>query len=295
MDIELKLLRSFAAIYERGSISRAAGQLSCTQAAMSMRLKMLEQEIGGLLFQRQHHHLEPTALGSEFYAKALTLLSTYDELISKTRSRALIHKVRIGMPDDYALGIFSHVIASLRKDMNEFDLEIVCGLSANLVAGLQRQDIDLALVTLAAPPSSARLAIEARLDWVFHADFRRAVGAPIALSAYPEGCVFRKAMITALDFGAIPWRVASQSKSRSGVIAAVRAASAITVMAEGTAPADLLAMPQSHGLPALAPIPIYMLRGSGPGNAAITRVEQAIHSQLEAAYGSNGKKLRAQG
>ena len=109
MDIELKLLRSFAAIYERGSISRAADQLRCTQAAMSMRLKMLEQELGGQLFQRQHHRLEPTALGSEFYAKALTLLSTYDELISKTRSRAHIQKVRIGMPDDYALGIFSGV------------------------------------------------------------------------------------------------------------------------------------------------------------------------------------------
>jgi len=284
MDIELKLLRSFTAIYERESISRAAEQLLCTQAAMSMRLKMLEQEVGGHLFHRQHHRLEPTALGSEFYAKALTLLSTYDELISKTRSRALIHKVRIGMPDDYALGIFSDVISNIRKDIADFDLEIVCDLSANLVAALQRQDLDIALATLAAPPSSARFMIEAKLNWVFHPEFKRTVDSPVALSAYPEGCVFRKAMIASLEANLIPWRVASQSKSRSGVIAAVRAGAAITVMAQGTAPPDLMAAGESHGLPKLDNIPIYLMRGNGPENAAIVRIEVAIRRQLEADY-----------
>ncbi len=293
MDIELKLLRSFVAIYERGSISRAAEQLGCTQAAMSMRLKMLEQELGGQLFQRQHHRLEPAALGSEFYAKALALLSTYDELISKTRSHAHIQRVRVGMPDDYALGIFSSVLSRIRKDIDEFDLEIVCDLSANLVASLQRQDIDIALATLVAPPSSTRFMVEARLNWVFHPDYRRTVGAPVALSAYPEGCVFRKAMITSLDLRSIPWRVASQSKSRSGVIAAVRAAAAITVMAEGTAPSDLLARPESHGLPKLDPIPIYMLRNNGPVNEAVSTIETAIRSQLEADYKARGEAVSA--
>ena len=119
------------------------------------------------------------------------------------------------------------------------------------------------------------------------------VGAPVALSAYPEGCVFRKAMITSLDSRSIPWRVASQSKSRSGVVAAVRAAAAITVMAEGTAPADLLARPESHGLPRLDPIPIYMLRSNGPANDALSKIEAAIRYQLEADYKASGEALPA--
>ena len=48
MDIELRLLRSFAAIYECGTLSRAADRLACTQAAMSMRLKLIETEVGEL-------------------------------------------------------------------------------------------------------------------------------------------------------------------------------------------------------------------------------------------------------
>ncbi len=284
MDIELKLLRSFAAIYERGSISKAAEQLLCTQAAMSMRLKTLEQEMGGHLFHRQHHRLEPTALGSEFYAKTLTLLSTYDELISKTRSRAQIHKVRIGMPDDYSLGIFAKVLGQLRQDIADFDLEIVCDLSANLVAALQRQDLDIILATLAAPPSSARYVIEAKLDWVHHPDYRRTAGSPVAIAAFPEGCVFRKAMITSLETNKIAWRVAVQSRSSSGVMAAVRSGAAITVMAQGTTPPDLMVARKQDGLPKLDNIPIYLLRSESSKSVTILRIEEAIRSKLEADY-----------
>ena len=35
MDIELRLLRSFVALHEVGSVSRAAERMACTQAAMA--------------------------------------------------------------------------------------------------------------------------------------------------------------------------------------------------------------------------------------------------------------------
>ena len=75
MELDLRLLRSFVAIYECGTLSRAAEKLACTQAAMSMRLKMLETEIGELLFRRLHHRLEPTPAGADLYGRALNVLS----------------------------------------------------------------------------------------------------------------------------------------------------------------------------------------------------------------------------
>ncbi len=74
MDIDVRLLRSFVSIFERGSLSRAAEHHSCTQAAMSMRLKWLESEMGEALFVRHHHRLEPTFKATEFYARALVVL-----------------------------------------------------------------------------------------------------------------------------------------------------------------------------------------------------------------------------
>jgi DNA-binding transcriptional LysR family regulator len=288
MDIELRLLRSFVAIYERGSLSRAADRLACTQAAMSMRLKMLETEIGGRLFLRRHRGLEPTAQGSELYAKALGVLAAYDEMISTTRRGAAQPKLRIGVPDDYALGILGPVLRDLGRAPGAAEraaeLEIVCDLSANLMAALQRQDIDIALVTLAAPPAARTLSVEARLDWVHHRDFRPAAGEPVGLAAYPEGCVFRGRMIAGLEAAGRPWRVLAQSRSHAGIMAAVRAGAAVTAMARGTAPADLTATAETDRLPGLAPVPIHLVSHGRAASPAARRLEEAMRRALGRAY-----------
>lgn len=281
MDIDLRLLRSLVAIYEHGSLSRAADQLCCTQAAMSMRLKMLEDKVGSPLFLRLHHKIEPTPLGSELYAKALGVLASYDELISTTRSRAVMTKVRIGVPDDYAYGILASAMRQLGRDIDAIDIEIVCDLSANLHAALHRQDLDLSLATLVSPPSSVRHAIEARLRWVHHVEYRADPASPVTLSAYPEGCVFRRAMIAALETAQMPWRIATQSRSQSGVLAAVRAGFAVTSMAQGTAPADLVSSVASESLPPLNSIPIYLMRAENARHAAVSRVEDVLRDHLQ--------------
>ncbi len=284
MDIEVRLLRSFVAIYERGSLSRAADKLACTQAAMSMRLKMLETEIGGLLFVRQHHRLEPTSKGSELYAKALGVLAAYDEMISTTRSERPRQKVRVGVPDDYALSIFSRVMAGMRDDMADMEIELVCDLSANLVAALQRQDVDLALVTLASRPSSARISTEARLNWVYGHSFDPSDEGTINLAAYPEGCVFRRAMIAALEATHRSWRVAVQSRSHAGIMTAVRAGLAVTSMAAGTTPDGLIEMAQTDVLPALDTVPIYLMSQGERATPAARRIEDKIINELESVF-----------
>lgn len=158
---------------------------------MSMRLKILETEIGEALFLRQHHKLEPTFKATELYAKALSVLAAYDEMISATRSRQPRQKLRLGFPDDYALGLLPtpsrpcmwQVTTSRSK------LSATSGL-ANLSAAFQRGDVVLALVTLETRPPSAVLGLNMVLSWVSHPAFQREAAEAVALAAYPEGCVF---------------------------------------------------------------------------------------------------------
>lgn len=284
MDIEVRLLRSFVTVYERGSISRAAEKLGCTQAAMSMRLKLLETEIGCTLFIRQHQRLEPTSKGSELYAKALSVLAAYDEMLSTTRSETPREKVRIGIPDDYALSIFARIMAKMHDDMRDMEIELVCDLSANLVASLQRQDVDLALVTLASRPSSARIKTEAQLNWVYSPSFDIREHQAVNLAAYPEGCVFRRAMITSLEAKHLHWRVAIQSQSHAGIVAALHAGFAVTSMAAGTAPHGLLEQAQTETLPALESVPIYLMSQGANASSAARRIEDKIISDLETIF-----------
>ena len=276
MHIDLRLLRSFVAIHECGSMSRAATRVHCSQAAMSMRLKILEDQVGHRLFLRHHHRLEPTALACELYAKALAVLASYDELVSTTRSRDDIQKVRIGVPDDYALSYIARVFADNALQIDGLELDIVCDLSSNLVAAVQRQDIDFALVTVVFPPPNSILISQANLLWIHHPSWNPYTAAAVPLAVYPEGCVFRKAMIAALEDAHKPWRIVTQSRSQAGVLAAVHGGVAITVMADGTVPVDLATINSGEILPTLNQIPIYLVKRPGDLPKAITALERGI-------------------
>lgn len=255
MDIELRLLRSFVAIHETGSVSRAADRMACTQAAMSMRLKMLETEIGAPLFLRRPGGLQPTPRGAELYARALGVLSAYDEMLSATRSRPPRDRLRLGMPDDYASGWLGGLIADLGPAFDRLEIDLVCDLSANLMAALERREIDLALVTTAARPAGTTSTVEMPLHWLTAADWT----GEVTLAAYPDGCVFRRAMTQTLDAAGRVWRVGVQSRGQAGIFAAVRSGRAVTAVAAGTGPADLTERATAPGLPALPPVPLHLV------------------------------------
>jgi len=255
MDLELRLLRSFAAIYEEGTLSRAADRLHCTQAAMSMRLKLIETEIGETLFLRRHHRLEPTPKAVALYAKALGVIAAYDEMMSETRSQKPRQRLRLGVPDDYALGILPRALAKLGPDSG-YEIEIVCDLSANLASAIEHRQLDLALATLASRPANCQFEAELSLRWI---GLTTVPASPLPLAAYPEGCVFRRAMIAALEAAGRPWFVQAQSRTHAGIIAAVRSGLAVTAIAKGTAPPGLRELGKAQGLTILPDVPIYLL------------------------------------
>lgn len=258
MDIDLRLLRSFVQMHETRSISRAAERMACTQAAMSMRLKMLETEIGSPLFRRVPQGLETTPRGADLYAKTLGVLQAYDEMMSQARADGGVERLRLGMPDDYALGWLGKVLPAL----DGAEVEVSCDLSAQLMARVARGELDLALVTLAARPAQVVAERHVGLNWVGQPAPDRA--APVRLAAYPEGCVFRRAMTGALEAAGLGWRIALQSRNHAGIFAAVRAGVAVTAVAEGTAPVDLPEYAAAPGLPPLPPVPVYLVGAAAP-------------------------------
>ncbi len=269
MDLDLRLLRSFVAIYELGSLARASERLHCTAAALSMRLKLLEGEIGAPLFWRHATGMEPTARGSDLYARALGVLAVYDEMMSATRSRPARARVRIGLPDDYAMGWLAAALRGLGPRFDKVEVEVVCDLSSNLIARVQRQEIDIALATVATRPALARSSLTVPLRWIGQ-------GADVVpLAAYPEGCVFRRNMIQTLEAAERGWRVAVQSSSRAGIISAVRSGQCVTAVAAGTAPPDVVEQVSTAFLPALPDVPVYLL-GQANAPAMVARVESAL-------------------
>ena len=75
--MELRVLRYFITIAEEGSISKAAEKLMITQPTLSRQLKDLEQELGELLFIREHIkslNKENQGISSGFFGSLSTVV-----------------------------------------------------------------------------------------------------------------------------------------------------------------------------------------------------------------------------
>lgn len=73
--MDLRQLDQFVTVYEEGSFSRAARRANCTQPALSVQIRNLEDELGVSLFTRSRRGVVPTIAGKRLYARSLSILS----------------------------------------------------------------------------------------------------------------------------------------------------------------------------------------------------------------------------
>lgn len=72
-SLELRTLRSFVAVVDAGSLSRAAASLYVAQPALTAQIKKLEAELGAQLLERSHAGVTPTPVGLQLYQDARRL------------------------------------------------------------------------------------------------------------------------------------------------------------------------------------------------------------------------------
>lgn len=97
-DLDWNLLRTFVAIVEEGSITRAADRLLRRQPAISLALKRLETEMGMRLIERGGGSFRVTAAGRELYARCVDIYGDISQLkeaatqaAKEVSGRAVIH------------------------------------------------------------------------------------------------------------------------------------------------------------------------------------------------------------
>jgi DNA-binding transcriptional LysR family regulator len=73
--MDLRLLRTFAAVARTGNVSAAAVELSSSQPAVTKQLQLLERRVGASLFVRGRHGARLTAAGEALLPDALDLLA----------------------------------------------------------------------------------------------------------------------------------------------------------------------------------------------------------------------------
>ena len=146
-NLSLKQLHAVAAIARLGTMTRAAQELNVTPAALTARIKGLEDEIGLLLFDRTHAGLKPTDAGRELLW-AIDSIGTVLETCTE-RLRAL----RGGQGGRVSLGVVStakyfapRIVGGFARAHPGVEIDLVVGNRGATVEALRDYRVDLALM-----------------------------------------------------------------------------------------------------------------------------------------------------
>ena len=102
--MDFKQLRSFVAVVDCGSFTKAAARLYTPQPTVSAHIRQLEDELHERLFLRTTKSLAITPRGRELYEYAAHVLSLQDRLLSSWSEDQ--HLIRLGsstIPSAYIL------------------------------------------------------------------------------------------------------------------------------------------------------------------------------------------------
>ena len=146
-DLEIPLLRSFVAVNDTGSFTLAGKHVGRTQPAVTHQMHRLERALGKPLFEADRRRLTLTRDGEALLGYARTLLALTDEIRSRFEAADVAGYVRLGVPDLYAAFLLPSVLTGFARTYSQVEIELRCSRSQHLHAALQREEVDIALMT----------------------------------------------------------------------------------------------------------------------------------------------------
>ena len=145
--LELRLVRTFAAVAERRSFTRAADDLHIAQQAVSQQIKTLERTLGVTLLRRSSRHVELTAEGAVFLADSRRVLAAADRAARRVKAAARGEAGTLRLA--YTLTTVWHTIPKLLERLADLAPEVKVEprevLGADIPELLLAERFDLAL------------------------------------------------------------------------------------------------------------------------------------------------------
>ncbi len=284
MNIDNRLISSFLAIVETGSLTAAARLVHRSQSAISQQVAKLEADLGKKLLHRGKV-LTLTSEGETFLQYARKVHSLSCELEDTLLRPELEGQVRFGLPEDFASFMLSDILGKFTKLHPKIRFSVDCDLTMNLVNRLDRGEVDVILIKLTQSILTQNLVSiwSEPLDWVCPEGAAEEILSHehLKLVLSPEPCVYHKRAIEALENHGCSWRLNFTSPSYTCTIAAVQAGFGITVLPRSMIPAGLQSI-YSSKLPNLKDVHVSLLK-QNDCPPAVDSLEQFIKQRVQKA------------
>lgn len=267
--LDLDQLRTFVAIADGGSFTRAADLVHKTQSAVSMQMKRLEERLGRPLFARDGRGTRLTAEGERLLDYARRLVRIEAECIAAFGEAELQGRVRLGLPDDYADRYLPEILARFSRSNPRAEVTVVCEPTPMLLQRLETGDLDLAIITQLERGDPTEVVRVEQLLWVTSARHAVHRDDPVPLALGRADCAWRRSATEALEGAGRPFRVLFVSWNSTAVGAAVLAGLAVSVLPESAVRPGMRLLGAADGFPALPSCKIALVTGRAePGGLA---------------------------
>lgn len=149
--MEIRQLKAFKAIAEMHTFTAAAQRVHVTQAAISMQIRQLENEVGVPLFIRTPRRVVLTEAGEKLMLRARRILIEHDAALAELAELAGAERgrLRLGSASASVSGDpLPQILKELRAHHPHAEISVFTGTSEELVKQILAGELDMAFVSL---------------------------------------------------------------------------------------------------------------------------------------------------
>ena len=149
--MEIRQLKAFLAIAEAKTFTAGAKATNVTQAAISMQIRQLEEEVGLPLFTRTPRRILMTEAGEHLLERARTILREHDAALAELAELGGTEhgRLRIGSSSStFSANQLPAILIDIFKKYPNAEITVSAGTSQRLVDMLTHGEIDIAFVSL---------------------------------------------------------------------------------------------------------------------------------------------------
>jgi DNA-binding transcriptional LysR family regulator len=279
--LDVDQLRTFIAIAETGSFTKAAEVVNKTQSAVSMQMKRLEERIERPIFARDGRASKLTEDGQRLLDYARRIVKLNIETLAAFSDAELSGRVRLGVPDDYADRYLPEIMARFSRAYPGVELTVVCEPSIDLLDRIDANELDLAIVTNCEMKRASETFRSERLLWVTSNRHPTHMEERLPLALGRPTCSWRRTAIERMEAVGRPHRILVSSSSAGAVAAAVLSGLAVSVLAESGLRPGMRVLTAADGFPDLPACRIGVVRSAHESSALVDALAGHIVTSLD--------------
>jgi DNA-binding transcriptional LysR family regulator len=142
-SIPTDLLRTFVAICELGSFTKAAHLFGLTQPAVSSHMRRLETIVGADLIEKSLSGVTLTESGTDVLRLARRILSINDQIVSSVGQQPHLQVIRLGIPNLFTPKKLARILTECGRTAGGSRVQVRCDHSSGLLRSVHAGYLDL--------------------------------------------------------------------------------------------------------------------------------------------------------